>query len=167
VYFRAQEGKVSYINELELSSGRVRRLVPEPVINSPILSPGGQWIVSTTPSEDPDNTAFTKAYPKNGGVPIKVCQRCFLKWTGDGKWLFISFGFGNVMGGRKTFVVALPPGKAFPTLPAGGVNTEAEAEKLPGVRVINLGFVFPGLTPSVYAYVKQSAQRNLYRIVLR
>jgi hypothetical protein len=71
------------------------------------------------------------------------------------------------MGGRRTFVVALPPGKVFPNLPPGGVNTEVEAEKLPGVRVLDLGFVFPGLTPSVYAYVKQNVQRNLYRIVLR
>jgi Tol biopolymer transport system component len=167
VYFRAQEGKVSYINKLELSSGQVRRLVSEPVINSPILSSDGQWIVATTPSGDSDNTAVTKAYPRNGGAPIKICQRCFLKWTRDGTWLFISFGFGNVMGGRRTFVVALPPGKVFPNLPPGGVNTEVEAEKLPGVRVLDLGFVFPGLTPSVYAYVKQNVQRNLYRIVLR
>ncbi len=166
IYFRAPEGKVSYINELKLSSGQVRRFVPEPAINSPILSPDGQWIVATTPSGDPDNPSFTKAYPKNGGNPIQLCRRCFPKWTRDGKWLFLSFGFGNVMRGRKTFAIALPPGRAFPSLPLGGVNTELEAEKLPGVRVINLGFVFPGLTPSVYAYEKQNVQRNLYRIVL-
>jgi Tol biopolymer transport system component/predicted Ser/Thr protein kinase len=166
VYFRGAEGKLPYIYELKLRTGQTRKFLEEPAINSPILSPDGQWIVSTTPSEDPDNPAFTKAYPKNGGASVTLCQRCFVKWTRGGKWLFLSFGFGNVMGGRKTFVIALPPGKVLPDFPPGGVNAEAEAEKLPGVHAINLGFVFPGLTPSVYAYGKQNVQRNLYRVVL-
>ncbi|HYL10606.1 MAG TPA: protein kinase [Candidatus Acidoferrales bacterium] len=170
VYFRAVEGSVSYIHELKVSSGQARRLVSEPAINSPILSPDGQWIVSTTPLAGQDSPAIVKAYPKNGGAPITLCQRCSAKWTRDGRSLFLSFGAGNVMGEAKTFVIALPPGKTFPSLPPGGIKTEVDVQKLHGVRVIrpviNRGFIFPGVTSSVYAFDKKYVQRNLYRVVL-
>ena len=61
---------------------------------------------------------------------------------------------------------ALPvgPGKAFANLPASGVKSEEEAAALPGVRVIERGSISPGPDPSVYAFVKRTAQRNLYRV---
>jgi hypothetical protein len=35
---------------------------------------------------------------------------------------------------------------------------------LPGVQVIDHGNISPGVDPSIYAYTKMTAQRNLYRV---
>ena len=167
VYFRALEGKLSYIYELKLGSGRVRKFVTDPVINSPIISPDGQWIVSTTPLTGQDDPAVVKAYPKSGAESRVVCQRCFLKWTRDKESLFVSFGGGSIMPEGKTYVFTLPRGKAFPDLPVGGIKTEADVRKLRVTSVIDHAYVFPGVTSSVYAFDHQIAQRNLYRIAIQ
>ncbi len=63
-----------------------------------------------------------------------------------------------------TYVLPLPPGKMLPNIPPGGFQSEAEIATLPGVRVIDVADVAPGPTPDVYAFSRQTVQRNLYRI---
>ncbi len=55
-------------------------------------------------------------------------------------------------------------GQMFPKLPAGGFTTLEEGQALPGARVIERPIVYPGTTAGVYAYIKQTAHRNLYRV---
>jgi hypothetical protein len=38
--------------------------------------------------------------------------------------------------------------------------------KLPGVRIIPIANVVPGPTADIYAYTRETVQRNLYRIPL-
>jgi hypothetical protein len=45
-----------------------------------------------------------------------------------------------------------------------GLPSEPEILKLPGVRVISLRNVVPGRTADIYAFRRESVQRNLYRI---
>lgn len=73
-------------------------------------------------------------------------------------------GMGTLKEFGKTFALPIRPGKPLPDLPASGVRSEAEAATLPGVRVIEHGNISPGRDPSVYAYAKISAHRNLYRV---
>ena len=134
-----------------------------------VFSPDGKssiWVVSWTPVRGPENSAVVRAYPTRGGAPIAVCQSCFVKWTRDRQSLFLSFLPGNFMGNGKTFVIALPPGKAFPALPPQGVNTESDLKRLPIVRVIDNPGVFPGVSASAYALEKQFVQRNLFRVAI-
>ena len=166
VYFRGWEGKLSYIYEVRLDSGQVRKVVQEPAISSPAVSPDGQWVVSSTPFASENSSAIVRAYPTHGGTPVTVCPLCFLKWTRDRRFLFLSFRGGNFTGEGKVFVIALPPGKAFPPFPVAGIKSEADARKLPVVQVINRMDVFPGTTSSVYAFGNEVVQRNLYRIAI-
>ena len=64
----------------------------------------------------------------------------------------------------RTYVVPLPSGRMLPDVPAGGFRSEEEIEKIPGVRVIPVHDVAPGPTSEVYAYSRETVQRNLYRI---
>jgi hypothetical protein len=50
----------------------------------------------------------------------------------------------------------------FP-LPSG-FKSEAEIAKLPGLRIISSAGVTPGPSPEVYAFTRETVQRNLYRI---
>jgi hypothetical protein len=54
----------------------------------------------------------------------------------------------------------------FPDIPAGGFRSETELRALPGVRVVDSNDVTPGPTADVYAYSRETVQRNLYRIPL-
>ena len=168
ILFRSPEGNLSYIYGLNPDSGEVRKAVPEPATNSPILSPDGQWIVSTTAVSGADSSStLVKAYPKQGGFPLLVCRGCFVRWPRNAKSIFISFGIGNFKGEGKTFEVALPRGKAFPMLPITGLESEAQVQKLGVVRVIDTTATFPGPSSSMYGFTSAAVHRNLYRIELQ
>ena len=61
-------------------------------------------------------------------------------------------------------MIPLAPGQVFPDIPPGGFQSEDELAQYPGVRVINAGDVALGPTPDVYAFSRETTQRNLYRI---
>jgi hypothetical protein len=67
----------------------------------------------------------------------------------------------------KTFAIPVPPGETFPDLPASGIRGQADARTFPGSRVIEAWHIAPGPDPSIYAYVKTTVHRNLFRIPLR
>ena len=164
IYFRGYENNRGYLYELKLDSGQVHKIVPDEAVNSPTISPDGQWIVSWVPLSGSDVTAVVRAYPKRGGAPITICPSCFARWSRDQKFLFLSFNAGLEMGQTgRTFVIALEPGQALPRFPPAGVATESQVRKLPVVRVIDRSPVFPGATGSVYAFGRSVVQRNLYR----
>jgi len=71
------------------------------------------------------------------------------------------------MTSRPTYAVPLPPGRAFPQIPAGGFQSEAEIAKLPGARRIDAYDVAAGPNLEVYAFARETVQRNLYRIPLQ
>ena len=88
-----------------------------------------------------------------------------MKWSADGKFLYFSYiGMGTSLEGGKSFALPIRDGKPLPDLPASGVRSEAEAAALPGVHVIEHGNISPGRDPSVYAFTRISAHRNLYRV---
>jgi hypothetical protein len=62
--------------------------------------------------------------------------------------------------------VPLRRGQMFPVLPAGGLMTLEDGQALPGAHVIDREIVYPGIGPGVYAYIVQTAHRNLYRLTV-
>jgi hypothetical protein len=52
----------------------------------------------------------------------------------------------------------------FPPVPPEGFRSESEMAKVPGVRVIDVYDYAPGPVDGVYAYTRESVQRNLYRV---
>ena len=93
---------------------------------------------------------------------------CFLRWQPDKKFVYLSVLRGMNLAGAvgRTYVLPLPPGKILPNIPPGGFRSEAEIAALAGVRVIDLADVAPGPSPDIYAFSRQTVQRNLYRIPL-
>jgi hypothetical protein len=57
-------------------------------------------------------------------------------------------------------------GAVFPKLPDGGLTGRENPAEFPGSRVLEGWAISPGPDASVYAYVKTSMQRNLFRIPL-
>jgi hypothetical protein len=155
------EGGVSYIFRTDLTTGATEKFRPEPVVNSPSISPDRKWVVLTTPFEGRGASEPAKAYPVQGGDPVPLCIRCFVSWSRDASSIYFTITGG--MGSSKSLAVPLRRGQMFPTLPAGGFATFKDGQSLPGARVIERSVVYPGTRAGVYAYTVQSAHRNLYR----
>jgi hypothetical protein len=64
----------------------------------------------------------------------------------------------------KTYVFPVTPGRPLPEDIIGGLPSEQDIVKLPGVRAIVSTDVAPGRTAETYAFTRESVQRNLYRI---
>jgi len=107
-------------------------------------------------------------YPTGGDPPTLICGGCNppqgteivparLSWTPDGRFLYL------ILAG-STFAIPLKPGQILPPMPAGGLHSKEAVAALPGARLISQESVFPGPTPSIYAFMKVSTQRNIYRV---
>jgi Tol biopolymer transport system component len=168
VFFEAREpgGRALFrVKEDGTGRERIRPDLTDVVLAS--VSPDGEWVAvrDLRPSAEEDGVLPSDAYPVRGGTPVRICLGCRrTKWSPDGRYFYVSFiGMGHSPFG-KTYALPIPTGRSLPVLPASGVKSEEEAAALAGVTVIEHGHISPGRDPSVYAYMKVTAQRNLYRI---
>ena len=83
-------------------------------------------------------------------------------WSGDGKHFFVQSRAGDNVG--KAYVLPSAPGRLVPESIVHGLPSGQEILKLPGVRVITTSDVAPGPTADIYAFTRESVQRNLYRV---
>ncbi|MGA2536591.1 MAG: protein kinase [Terracidiphilus sp.] len=110
-----------------------------------------------------------QANPRDGVNPIRVCSSCGASWDSGGKFFYIRFRKIGEMGGGKTIAIALPEGKELPDLPPSGFTSPDDVKGVHVVAEIDMKdktLFAPGPNPSVYAYVKATVQRNLFRIPL-
>jgi hypothetical protein len=133
------------------------------------VSPDAEWIAVRSfqlSGEEAGGRLPYDAYSVRGEARVPICLGCrTVRWSADGRFFYIAFaGMGVQTAGGKTIALPIRPSQHLPDLPAAGVKSTEEAAALPGVVVIDHGNVSPGRDPSVYAYIKQTAQRNLYRV---
>ena len=80
-----------------------------------------------------------------------------VSWSPDGKLLYLSL-MGSV------YAIPLRPGQILPPLPPAGIRSFEDAAALPGAKAFPVPGAFGGSNPSVYAFPKATAQRNIYRV---
>jgi eukaryotic-like serine/threonine-protein kinase len=162
IVFRANEENRRVLYRVQEDGRGLRKAIEEP--GDPLgISLDGQSLVATG-----DHQAAT-VYPLDGGAPIRVWSRdARLRWSSDGRSLFLSLSStgGTLYGSGRTYVLPLEPGRLLPDIPSGGFQTEAELAALPGVQIVEAADVAPGPNASVYAFSRETTQRNLYRIPL-
>ena len=96
-----------------------------------------------------------------------VCNDAIAFWSDDGRSFLVSGGYGTTQKNAPTYVVSLPEGSGVPELPSKGLSDITQFAKLAHARSIPETSVGVGRVPDTYAYVKETVQRNLYRIPLR
>ena len=142
------------------------------VVTAPLFplaaSPDGRWIIV----QDPGSWSAMIAHPIDGGPVVRLCDSCappwgtetipfYFDWAPDGRSIY--WNYSNTM-----FAVPLAPGRMLPDIPAGGIQSKEGVAKLPGAQVVSTQErTFPGPDPSVYAFMKVSTQRNIYRVPVR
>ena len=78
-----------------------------------------------------------------------------------------SGGTGKRNTGALTYWIDLATPNSVPELPPNGLSDVSDLAKLKRVRTMTAGIVGPGRTHDTYAYVKETVQRNPYRVPLR
>ncbi len=159
VFFRVIEGKLNFIYRMKEDGSQLQKVVPEPVLFLHNVSPDGQWVVAGVAVSEEDTNTAVLAYSTSGGPPRRLCNNCGVRWSPDGKLLYIWLPSGMV-----TFVFSLQPGKSLPHLPPSGVKSQTDLAILPTARSIERPDIHPGPAPAVYAYTQFTVHRNLYRI---
>jgi hypothetical protein len=66
---------------------------------------------------------------------------------------------------NRSYIVPLEPGTVLPRLPAGGLRSEEQVAQLPAARRID-ALTVPGPSENVWAFYRDTSQRNLYRIAV-
>jgi eukaryotic-like serine/threonine-protein kinase len=169
IFFRAPEGASGFACRVREDGTGLRKVTADPVHQLQGLSPDAQWLVVLSPAPGDEETSALQAHPVDGGAPVRISAWDLrVKWSLDGMLVFISWGQSGLGLGAtgRTYVLPLPPGRMLPEVPAAGFRSEEELARLPGVRIIEAADVAPGPTPEVYAYSRETVQRNLYRIPL-
>ena len=139
------------------------------VITTPLLplavSPDGQWIAV----QDPSAWGALIVYPAGGGTPRRLCDLCappwgteppafYFGWAPNSEFLYWNFT-------NATYAIPMQPGRLLPDIPAGGIQSREGVAAFPGARLISeQDRSVPGPNPSMYAFVKVSTQRNIYRV---
>ncbi|HEU4693507.1 MAG TPA: hypothetical protein VFS23_34325, partial [Vicinamibacterales bacterium] len=162
VVFRAMEGDYGFAYRVRTDGTELRRASDYPVISTTGLSRDGQWlVVYARPSEE--KAGGTLALPLGGGSPIEIVGRFSrAAWSPSGRQLLLSEGVVGTAG--TTYIVPLPRGEAFPTIPAEGLLDTKAIAGLPGVQVIDSADVASSPTPGVIAVSRVTVQLNIYRV---
>ncbi len=139
------------------------------VITTPLLpltvSPDGRWIAM----QDPTAWGALVVYPTGEGSPRRLCDRCSPPWGTEPQPFFFGwapnseFAYWNFT--NATYAIPLQSGRLLPDIPVGGIQSKEGVAALPGARLISeQDRSVPGPNPSIYAFVKVSTQRNIYRV---
>jgi serine/threonine protein kinase len=164
IVFRSFDGTNHYLEQINLDGSGRSRVVPYPIGNLFFISPDRRWI--TTVATMPDGMGGTYAVPIAGGTPQRICS-CTVMWGPDGKFLYLFVQKPSLADPGKTLVIPLQPGEMLPKLPALGMPRSYDPKLLPGSYLTEPYGMSPSSDPSVYAYVKTTMHRNLFRIPLR
>jgi Tol biopolymer transport system component len=168
VFFQSQEGGHLYLYRRPIEGGPRTRITPSPVTRLETISPDGKLVVAEAPTSGEDVTRGVVAYHIEDGAAKRICYGlCIIRWTADGKFLYVGLPGGNgTTGIFQTFVVPLRHGYSFPDLPATGIRSESDLASLSGVKVIHQ-LARPGPDGSLYALDRGVPHRNIYRIPIR
>ena len=168
VVFAGEEKPQRFVYRVKEDGSESQKLSPTPMLLPFGVSPDGRWVPAAE-GPSPDTRDVLMVHPTSGGSPIIVCK-CYpppdidngplpppMSWTPDGRFLYLKFG-------TSTYAVPLRPGQVLPPIPAAGFASKEAVVALPGARLLPEENVFPGPTPSVYAFMKVTAHRNIYRV---
>jgi Tol biopolymer transport system component len=167
IFFRRIEGASFFVYRVREDGSGLQRVTEQPGAWPMGISRDGQWLAAGLADRE------VIALSLRGGSPVPILRANVapsnpnLRWSPDGRLLVISVPTAALMTSGRTYAIPLLPGQAFPQIPAGGFQSEAEIAKLQGARRIDAYDVAFGPRREVYAFTRETVQRNLYRIPLR
>jgi eukaryotic-like serine/threonine-protein kinase len=159
VFFRSLGAHANYLHRMNSDGSSNVRVLPTPIIEFHAVAPDGNRVTVDLPVED--GIAGAWLVPIGGGAPSLIRKGWWpSRWSRDGKVLYVEVGTGE-NSQRHGRTAVLPIGAdGLPIQPATSSPSDAA---LIAHAQLDLSM---GPDPSVYAFVKGEARRNIYRIPL-
>lgn len=123
-----------YLYARSVDGSNRRKVLSNPIVHFATISPDRQWIVAEAPPRGRELPRGVMAYNMNDGSSKRVYYNvCFLRWTNDAKFLWVSLPGGGVgstsSAGPRSFLVPLRRGQAFPEIPPIGNRAPVGCQK--------------------------------------
>lgn len=161
--FRAAEDGSNFIYRMKSDGSARRKITSDRVLDVMGASPDGRWVVVGAPNPDPEHTVVTKAFAVDGSAAITLCMDlCFFTWDPAGKFVYFSLSQSPA----SSYAVPVQPGVGLPKVLPGDIARIEREVNAKTITAIPQG-VASAVSPSVYAYTRQTTRRNLYRIQLQ
>jgi Tol biopolymer transport system component/predicted Ser/Thr protein kinase len=161
--FRSVEGGIDYLYRMRIDGTQRQKIMPERIFDLFDASPNGRLALVLGEGSDEEKSPTVMVVPLEGGAGVRVCSiACWAGWSVHGEFMHLNF---YQSADQSTFLLSLrEPGG----IPDAGIGDES-AETLKKVKTMaviphRVGSV---VNRSLYAYVVESTQRNLYRIPLQ
>lgn len=166
VYYAKDTPAGSYVHRIRPDGSGDERVWQEKII-ALATSPDGRYLAVTVPIGGRSEWKLQIVdWARKRVQP--VCDDATGYWSDDGRAFVVTAGSGKRDPGAQTYVINLAVGNGIPELPPNGLTNISQFADLRHTRTITAeGVIGIGRTPGTYAYVKETAQRNLYRIPLR
>jgi Tol biopolymer transport system component len=156
----------------------LRRLFDRPALAIRGLSPDGRWLVVLEITKDEESGFEGRslvARSLTGAADLRLISpvappsltESVVKWSADGRILSVvpaAQHRGQMM--TKAYSFPITAG-GMSAIPPGGFRSEAELGQVPGATSLDIYDYAPGPSEGLYAFTRESVQRNLYRIPLR
>jgi Tol biopolymer transport system component len=172
IYFRAIQGASSWLYQVNEDGTGLRPSVTDDMgAYATGISPDGKWLAVMLGGGG--GGPLVVIYPISGGPPVPILgpKSCsgdpIVRWSPDGRLLIVSVPTTALDSTGRTYFIPLPHGRLLPEIPTGGFQSEADIARLPGVRRVDEFDVTAGSRPGVYAFARESVQRNLFRVPLQ
>ncbi len=163
--FRAIEGGSNYLYRMRTDGSERKKISPERILDIFDVSPDGRWVAVAVPGsgdEEHINLGRTKAFEVDGTATVTVCAGyCLLNWDTSGGFVYLSYP----MAGGMNYPFPVMRDSELPKLPSVEATRIEDFGNLKDKTAIPWQ-VESAVNPTVYAYTRQNARRNLYRIQL-
>lgn len=165
IFCRVTEGesRLNFIYRMKSDGSALEKAAATPILFFFSASPDGMWLTAQV-GFAPGNSVM--AFPVSQAKPVPVCAGCEVDWTADGKSLVVRLALNQASNRARTFLVPLGPREALPPLPPEGIRSEKDLTDLPGSLAAD-GFLYPNDKFQVYAFRRETIQRNIYRVPLQ
>jgi hypothetical protein len=159
VFFRSLGERANHLNRVHSDGSGNVRVLENPIVELEAVAPDGRWVAVDMPVEGGIGAAWL--VPVDGGAPSLIRKGWWPShWSRDGKLLYMEIGTGEDSQ-RHGRTAALPIG-------ADGLPIGSPAALAPDATLILQpeSSLAMGSDSSVYVFVKEETQRNIYRIPL-
>jgi DNA-binding winged helix-turn-helix (wHTH) protein/Tol biopolymer transport system component len=175
ILYRSSEGDNNFLYRINRDGSGRAKAVPYPILNSFSISPDRRFIGALMALRSPGPSFALMAVPTDGGIPRRICTGfCVANWSPDGRLLYVGYSSGSSLQFDQLVAIPVPLGDSLPVLPSSGIGSVREAIEIAGGRPVATGFAattkanidFSPGPSSMFAFVKERVQRNLFRVLL-
>ena len=169
IFFRGLEGNSAFVYRIRDDGTGLQKVFDRPVASLSGISPDGHWLVVKVPGTDGSSTVALPVHQDSAVRAIATTAISFtdleVHWFTDAKSIYFRIPANESWAAGRTYVLPLIKGSMWPKIPLKGFQSEADITKVPGSTLLS-EFDCPGPTPEIYAFVRMTVQRNLFRIPL-